>query len=274
MSFQRHGAEALGYEPVAYDGSSLRFRGPRVDLSRAHVLCLGGTETFGRFLPDPFPSRLAGMLDMPVANLGVAGGGLDVIMEDAAIRAAMGRARAIVLQVPGAHALNNRFYTVHPRRNDRFVKASGALRAIYRDVDFTEFHFTRHLLSHLKAVSPSRFSVVREELGLAWQARMAEVLEFCDAPVHLLWLSLRNPGMALPVEGLGEEPLFVSSKMLEAVAGKAASLSIVPVGNLTGAAATDGMQFAPGEAEAARHLPGPQAHAAAATALAAHLGKV
>jgi len=86
---------------------------------------------------------------MSVVNLGVLNAGLDVLSSDPAIVAALGQAEAAVLQITSAHNMTNRFYKVHPRRNDRFLKASSVLRTIYPEVDFTEFHFTRHLLSHL-----------------------------------------------------------------------------------------------------------------------------
>ncbi len=55
-----------------------------------------------------------------------------------------------VIQVMGAHNMSNRFYAVHPRRNDRFLRASlGCCKTIYPEVDFTEFNFTRHMLTAL-----------------------------------------------------------------------------------------------------------------------------
>ena len=43
---------------------------------------------------------------------------------------ALAVARLTVLQVTGAQNMSNRFYSVHPRRNDRFLKASPLLRAM------------------------------------------------------------------------------------------------------------------------------------------------
>lgn len=271
MSFQRQGAPSLDYRPVSYPGSVLRFRGPGSDIAAPHLLCLGGTETFGRFIAEPYPALLAARLDGPVVNMGVAGSGIDVVLEDRAIQAAATAASAIVLQVPGAQSLSNRLYAVHPRRNDRFVKASGILRTIYRDVDFTEFHFTRHMLDHLKALSPERFEIVRDEVQAAWTMRMLRFLEKAPAPVHLLWLARRGPDEAEPEHGLGEEPLFVTRAMLDKVAGAAASLSIVEGGRDAAGSATPGMVFAPGEAAAARLLPGPRAHETARDMLLAQV---
>ena len=75
-----------------------------------------------------------------------------------------------VVQVMGAQNLTNRFYTVHPRRNDRFLRAAPDLQALYPEVDFTEFHFTRHLLRTLRWSSADRFEVVAEELRAVWVA--------------------------------------------------------------------------------------------------------
>ncbi|KPQ16387.1 MAG: hypothetical protein HLUCCO18_08775 [Rhodobacteraceae bacterium HLUCCO18] len=265
MSFETRGAVAPDHPTMSYPGSVLRFRAPGGDPTRAHVLCLGGTETFGRFVAEPYPSGLADRLRTPVINMGVAGGGLDVVLNDPAIADACRAATAIVLQVQGAQNLSNRLYTVHPRRNDRFVSASAMLRTIYRDVDFTEFHFTRHMLDHLRTLSPDRFAIVRHELRLAWLARMKRFLSDMPVPVHLLWLSCRVPRPEDPLDDLGAEPLFITSDMLEEAAEQAASLSVVAVPNRPERPMAASMAA---EAAAARILPGPDAHAEAAVALA------
>ena len=59
-----------------------------------------------------------------------------------------------VVQVMGANYLSNRFYSVHPRRNDRFLRASTVMQAIFNDVDFSDFTFTRHMLGALYELSP------------------------------------------------------------------------------------------------------------------------
>lgn len=257
----------LDYDCVTYPDSVLRFRGPRQDLSRPYTLCLGGAETFGRFIHAPFPSQLAERLPEKVINMGVASAGLDVLMSDPVIRAATQSAHQIVLQVPGAPNMTNRFYKVHPRRNDRFLKASAMLRTIYRDVDFTEMHFTRHLMTRLKDLSADRFSIVRHEIQTAWCARMLKFIDEAPAPVHLLWIANRHPDDPEPAEGIGRDPLFVTREMLDRVAAVAASLTIAAGVGARDETSTQGMFFASREEAAARQLPGPQAHDRAASAL-------
>jgi hypothetical protein len=266
MSFEHRGRMPLDYQPSALPGSALRFRGPiRADCGPA-VVCLGSSETFGRFIDAPFAAQLDRALDLPVLNLGVINAGLDVMTNDPAIAGAVAEAEAVVLQITSAHNITNRFYSVHPRRNDRFLSASATLRTIYPQVDFTEFHFTRHLLNHLRKVSEDRFQIVRTELETAWVARMRRYLSNLAVPVHLLWLSQRLP--SAPVEmATAHNPLFVTGEMLAAVAQDAASVTIAAPDEGVEAEGVDGKFYGPREEAAARLLPGPELHARAAQLL-------
>ena len=272
MSFEQRERMPLDYDPVVYPGSVLRFRGPACRMDAPYVLCLGGSETFGRFIQAPFARVMDDALPVDVVNMGVMNGGLDVMMGDPAITNAVGGAQAVVLQITGAQNMTNRFYAVHPRRNDRVIKATPMLRMIFRDVDFTEFHFTQHMLTHLQALSPDRFSVVEAELRTAWLARMSAFLRRITVPVHLLWISRHTPGQATRHGGLGEDPLFVTPDMLEAVAEKAASLTIAATEDGCDTGGMQGMFFTKREEPAARALPGPDLHAMAAAKLIACLG--
>lgn len=273
MSLETRGVLPLDYCPVTYPGSPLRFRGPAADLDAPGIVCVGSTETYGRYIAMPYPDRLAHMSGQAVANMGLPNAGLDVMSTDPAICKALEGARAIVVQVPSASNLSNRLYAVHPRRNDRFVKASDMLQAIFHDVDFTEFHFTRHLLTSLQAISVERFEVLRQEVRTAWIARMRGFLDRARAPVHLLWLSVRAPEAHSAATGYASDPVLVTRSMIEEVADAAASISIVvddapraPNGRLP-----QGMYCPSKETAVALRLPGPTAHEEAAAAL---LGKL
>ncbi|ABD53461.1 DUF6473 family protein [Jannaschia sp. CCS1] len=270
MSFEQRGRMPLDYQPSVLPGSALRFRGPLSADNGPSLVCIGSSETFGRFIDSPFATQLDQALDMPVLNLGVMNAGLDVMMNDPAIAAAVADADAVVMQITSAHNMTNRFYSVHPRRNDRFLSASAMLRTIYPQVDFTEFHFTRHLLSHLREASEDRFEILRTELESAWVARMRRYLNSLAVPVHLLWLSNRKPDMPEDAD-LARHPLFVTSKMLEEVREDAASLTIAACDGSDEADAVKGKFYGPKEEAAARLLPGPDLHAMATDGLLKHL---
>ncbi|WP_341863501.1 DUF6473 family protein [Gymnodinialimonas sp. 57CJ19] len=270
MSFEQRGRMPLDYQPSALPGSALRFRGP-LDVDRGPaVVCIGSSATFGRFIDAPFAAQLDKRLDLPVLNLGVINAGVDVMVNDPAIAANVANAEAVVMQITGAHTLTNRFYSVHPRRNDRFLGASAMLRTIYPQVDFTEFHFIRHLLSHLQMESSDRFEIVRTELEIAWVARMRKFLNSLALPVHLLWLANRRPD-AVGGTDLAQHPLFITMKMLEVVGQDAASLTIAAPLADDRHDGLDGKFFGPSEEAAARMLPGPGLHSMAAGKLLKHL---
>ena len=193
MAFQRPGGSGLDYQLCRYGQSRLLFRGPRAKLAPPYTLFLGGTETFGRFVPEPFPALLAGRLGIAAVNMGCVNAGLDAYAGDATVLAAAARAETTVIQAIGAHNLSNRFYSVHPRRNDRFTVAQAPLRDLYPEEDFTDYAFTQHLLGALQRRCPRRFARVVEELQSVWRARMSQILAETRGRAVLLWIADAPP---------------------------------------------------------------------------------
>lgn len=267
MVFAFRGSGALDYAPCQYASSRLQFRGPARPTDGPFVACLGGSETYGRFVPLPFPALVEADLGLPVVNLGCANAGPDVYLAEEAVLALAGQARAAVVQLCGAQNLSNRYYAVHPRRNDRFLGATPQLRALFREIDFTEFAFTRHLLSVLAATSADRFEVVAEELRAAWVGRMRALLTALPCPVVLLWMADAPPPPPARRATLRQDPLLVDAEMVAALRPHAAALVQVLPDEAARAAGTEGMAFGALEAPAAASLPGPLHHRAVAAAL-------
>lgn len=271
MSIEQPGTSPLDYNLVTYPGSMVEYRGPEADLSLPNILCLGGSETFGRFVLKPFPALLGEALQRPVVNLGVLNAGLDLILKDPVVNMALGCADQVVLQITGTHTMTNRFYRVHPRRNDRFLRASPALETIYRNTDFTEFHFVRHMLGVLQETSPDRFAIVVRELQEAWVARMVGLIDRLEVPVHLLWLAANPPSDSVGDWEPNNDPLFVTNEMLEKVSKAAKSLTVITADDEAQENATKGMFFGPREAAVARIMPNVDQHFRTAEELADHL---
>ena len=148
------GRRRLDYALCRYGTSKLLFRGPLRRTSSPYVVFVGGTQTFGRYVETPFPALVELSSGVPCINFGLQNAGLDVFLHDAEVMKIAAGGHVTVVQVLGAHNMSNRYYSVHPRRNDRFIAPSKLLCSIYPEVDFAEFHFTRHLLEALKQVSP------------------------------------------------------------------------------------------------------------------------
>ncbi|MDT8854503.1 DUF6473 family protein [Paracoccaceae bacterium Fryx2] len=260
MAYAYPGGGALDYFPCRYGKSKLLFRGPCRDLERPYVAVLGGTETYGKFVVEPYPALVEAATGLRMVNLGCVNAGLDVYVNEPAVTDIAVKAQVTVVQIVGAQNLSNRFYAVHPRRNDRFLRASPLLRNLYREVDFTEFHFTRHMLQSLQSVSAERFETVAEELRSVWVARMTLLLERLPGKSLLLWLGAHPPDAPGRRAELTRDPLLVDAGMIAAARVHASAYLEVISSPAARAAGTEGMAFAPLDRPAAAEVPGPAVH--------------
>lgn len=258
MSYEALSPGGLDYLPCRYGNSKVLFRGPKRAMDKPFVAFFGGTTTYGKFIASPFPDVVETELGMTCVNFGSVNGGIDVFATDPFLREVTTTARATVLQITSPRNMSNRFYRVHPRRNDRFVEASPLLRAIFRDVDFAEFNFTNHMLTRLMTISPERFQPVVNELRTAWIARMRLVLSQIPGKSILLWASAVNP------EDIGNDvdadPAFVTRDMLDEVIPLATEYVEVVASDAAQEASTDGMVLSELDFPAARKMLGPQVH--------------
>ena len=268
MAYERLGDSPIDYLPCRYEGSKLRFRGPPRQLAGTYVAFLGGTETYGKFIEQPFPALIEAQTGVKCINFGWPNAGVDVYLNDIGVQAATAKACLTVLQVPSVANMTNRFYSVHPRRNDRFLEASGTLRAIFGEVDFTEFHFVRQMLNHLHDISPERFGMVREEIQAAWVSRMQLLMQKIDGPVVLLWMSARAPESNADQTELAYAPTYVTRKMIEMLRPKAQQVIEVTASEAVLSEGTKGMRFSDLEAPAAQEILGPTIHYQVAEVLA------
>lgn len=272
MAYAYAGEGSLDYFPCHYGGSKLLFRGPQRDLAMPYVVALGGTETYGKFVPRPWPDLVEAESGWRMVNLGCMNAGPDAWLADPGALRVIAGARMAVLQVMGAANLSNRHYSVHPRRNDRFLRAHEPLCVLYPDVDFTNFHFTRHLLRTLHDVSPARFVTLADDLRAAWVRRMRTLIATIGVPVVLLWIGRSAPPP--PGQLSAAEPFLVDSRMIAALRPGLAGWVEVAISPASQAQGLEGMAFAEIERHAALALPGPGAHAEIAAALAPVLDRL
>lgn len=266
MAFEYAGAGALDYFPCRYGKSKLLFRGPKRRLDGPYCVTVGGTETYGKFVAEPFPALLEKDLGANVVNFGYPNAGIDVFMNDPMILDACSRAKATVIQLVGAQNMSNRFYAVHPRRNDRFLRASVLMKTLFREMDFTDFHFTRHMLSELRLAAPEKFALIEGELKAAWVARMKFMLAKLGGRAILLWIGDYH-AQGRSSDALGSDPLFVDAEMVAELAPHAAAVVRVDPSADARSTGTADMIFAPFDEPAAAELPGPAVHREIARAL-------
>lgn len=262
------GAGALDYFPCRYGRSRAVFRGPLRDISGDYVVMLGGSPTFGKYVAAPYPALVEQATGMPVVNLGGLNAGPDLYLADSAALQVAAGARVAVVQVTGAEALSNPFYSVHSRRNDRFLAATPRLRALFPEVDFADIHFTRHLLLVLHRADGRRFATITAGLKANWLSRMRALLAGLPARRVLLWLADQGPREVADDLDPASGPLFVDAAMLAALRPEvSAVVQAVP----SAAARAEGlhrMRFPETEVETARCLPGSAVHDEVAALLA------
>lgn len=234
----------------------LSLRGPEPDIARPFAAVLGGSETCAADVSAPYPQLLSEWTGVPVVNMGVMHAGLSLYASERWLIDVAARAEVTIVQVTGAQNMSNRLFCVHPRRNDRFLTGSQALSAMYPGVDFTEVHFTGHLMSVLRKESPTHFETLAGELRWAWVQRLRRLLQSIPGNVLLLWLSERRPEDDDLEAG---EPMFVTRAMLDEVSPLVSS--IIEVVRARPKAAATAIPFACHPQDAA-------IHAAAAEALA------
>lgn len=266
MIHERSAFRVLDYAHAGYGGSRLRFRAPPPVPRGPHCVILGGTETYGKFVQHPYPAQLEARIGRPVINLGCLNAGPDAFLSDPALLSACRKATVRVVQIVGAHNLSNAFYTVHPRRNDRFLAAKPALCALYPDVDFAQFSFTRHLLGTLRHLCGHRFGYLVAALRATWTVRMMQLLGAIGQPALLFRISSACGSAAAP-----DDPLrhgLVTRDMVACIARTATGVVVGSVPPAIMAKGTEGMIHDPLDLPAAQLMPNPAAHAALAEALA------
>lgn len=260
----------LSYSPCRYGMSRIFFRGPKRDLDSPYLAFLGGTETFGKFIDKPFPALVEKDMRRTCVNFGCVNGGVDAFVNDPTIMAACNDADLTVVQVMGANYLSNRFYSVHPRRNDRFLRASTVLQAIYGEVDFSEFTFTRHMLGALYEMSPERFDIVVTELRAAWVARMRNMLGQIGKRSVLLWFSredLTDQPWQEKAKPLSADPLFITKSMVESLSDLVMNTVVARPSDIALSQGTTGMYFPAIQANAAADMLSVNSHIEASAKL-------
>lgn len=265
MSYNNISPGGLNYQPCRYGGSRVMFRGPPKPLEGKFIAFFGSTKTYGKFVERPFPALLEERLNVVCANFGRPNAGVELYLNEPFLRDVATRAAVTVIQVVSPRNMNNRLYTVHPRRNDRFVKPTRLLKSLYDDVDFADCNFNKHMLQKLHATSPERFESIVNELREAWQSRMRLLCSQIPGKTVLFYFSDRRPDTGSVPNGT--EPWFVTKSMLNDIQPLFTDFVEVIVSDEAKQRGTEGMVYDDLEMPAALQLPGPLAHQEAANAL-------
>ena len=101
MTYDALGAGPLDYLPCRYGTSKLLFRGPRRPLKDPYLVFMRGTETYGKFIANPFPELIEQRIGKTCINLGCVNAGVDVFATDPQVARMASGADVTVLQLMG-----------------------------------------------------------------------------------------------------------------------------------------------------------------------------
>lgn len=214
----------LDYQTCRYGASKIMFRGPARKLQGDYIAFLGGSETFGRYMPNPYPDLIEHRTGVTSVNLGCIDAGLDCYAASQELLEICSNAAATVIQILGAPNMSNRFYTVDQRHSDRFLRASKQFKAIYPEIDFSAFTHISEMLVKLGKTDPERLQHLRQEIQTAWVARMRALLRKIEGPKILLWMADHAPFSNATGGTICRAPLFVDRAMLNALTTDETSL--------------------------------------------------
>jgi len=108
MSFELPGAGAPEELLCRYGASKLMCRGPRRKLDQPYVAFLGASETYGKFVDQPFVALVEQAIGTPCVNLGSANSGLDAYVQDPEILRIAAKAQLTIMQEIGRASCRER----------------------------------------------------------------------------------------------------------------------------------------------------------------------
>lgn len=214
QGYQQTDAHIVNYEMYKLPGVARGFfRGPPVR-SDEYLVCIGGAQTFGRFVQRPFPKLLSEALCVEALNLGRGGAGPTYPLADPVLLQYINRARLVVVQVfSGRSQSNSVFQTV-----DHGMVGTNARNGSRMDAG----EFYTWLLAQDRQFARQIVAETREKYVIAMTALLAAI----TPPKILLWLSTRNPDYEEQWDGpvwrlFGEFPQLVNRPMMEQLRNRA-----------------------------------------------------
>ncbi len=198
-------------------------------------------------------------------NFGCLFSGVDALCHDNGLRDMLNGADLCVVQAPGLLGQSNHFYRVHPRRNDRFLAPTEDLIRLFPEIDFTEVHFVRHLMTSLNKLRDSRLEVVLDELRRNWLRQVVGFLQDLETPVIFLRLQVIR-------KALGEQPsdiadVEITDQMIKSVGQFCNDIVDVNTQVCGQSDEIEDMLFGTLQQPMAEHMIGPAAHRSIAGAL-------
>jgi uncharacterized protein DUF6473 len=180
------------------------FRGP-LERGPDAVAWLGAAQTFGRFVPEPFPQLVGQRLGIGTLNLGSGGKGPEYYLVHPKILEEANRCKLAVVQVMPARGSDNRMFR---------SKLGGGLGV--RTDDKTPVKALELIDELIASGRGKEARELVEESRRNYERAMINLLEAVRIPKILLWFSFRQPpaGILGYRRTLRVSPQFVTREMV------------------------------------------------------------
>jgi len=203
MSYQKRDERIIDYGTYRFSGYQLR--GPRIDMTKPYMVCVGAAQTFGPFCTEPFPTLLSKSLGIQVLNLGI-GGAIPSQFLNPAFLKVINHSRLTVIQVlSGRCGSNSKFSHVSCQRgiiHEGFRVASPAV--FWREAEAKYDH--------------AELSKLVEETRMDYVFQMAILIRSVTVPRILFYFSTRQPGKLPDTMINSPSPQLVKSWMIKKLA--------------------------------------------------------
>jgi hypothetical protein len=167
-------------ETVCITGEA--FRGPLPNFDEPFVACIGGAQTFGRFVHTPFTQLLQNELGIPVANLGLGGAGPRYALRPDVL-AILNRARLVVVQYFSGRSASCSLFdnSAGGRNSGRFLPTN------------QHMSYERFFKEMEARGEPELMQRIVEETRADYAHTMREIARAIRPPKLALWISRRPP---------------------------------------------------------------------------------
>jgi|JRYL01.1.fsa_nt_gb hypothetical protein len=181
--YQELDAPHFDYDLVTHPGLGEElFRGPAVADGAPYMVCIGGAQTFGRFVARPFAQTLGAAMGLPCRNLGLGGAGPRFALRDD-VRRVLDRAKLVVVQYFSGRSASCSLFD-----NSETGRASGRYLPTSKYMRFEQF-FERMA----ERQEPHLLQRIVEEMREDYVDAMVRLARSLQVPKVALWISQRVP---------------------------------------------------------------------------------
>lgn len=195
--YQNEDQNIIDYELWKIPGMGLSFRGPAFDIKPSgYFTAIGAAQTFGRFVPVPYPREIAQEIGLPCLNLGYSGAGPTFFTDRPPLIDLINQSRFAIVQVMSGRSVSNSCFTVQANQGLSAPIWKGA----HEPAAFAEQAYEEYLTHH----SVEEVMRLRAEIRVNYIEKMQQLMAAIRVPKVLLYWSTRKPNYGDGVAHIGE----------------------------------------------------------------------